>query len=62
MFNIIKEIKCVEGKPIVIPYDNIDTDRIIPARFMKTTTFEKLGEYCFYDERFSNDGKPLDHP
>ena len=41
-----------EGTGIPLPGNDIDTDRIIPARFMKCVTFDNLGEYAFYDERF----------
>ena len=37
---------------VFIPGADIDTDRIIPARFMKCVTFDGLGEYAFYDARF----------
>mgnify|MGYP005811412773 CR=1 FL=1 len=59
MINLIKEIK---GKFIKLISDNIDTDRIIPARYMKSITFENLGDYCFYDERFNTDGSKKNHP
>lgn len=42
--------------------DDIDTDRIIPARFMKCITFDGLGEYAFYDVRKNEDGTDKDHP
>jgi 3-isopropylmalate/(R)-2-methylmalate dehydratase small subunit len=42
---------------IVLPIDNIDTDQIIPARFLKTTTREGLGEKLFHDWRYDRDGK-----
>lgn len=45
-----------------VPGDDIDTDRIIPARFMKCVTFDGLGEYAFYDVRFDGDGNPRPHP
>ncbi len=51
-----------EGRGIPVMENDIDTDRIIPARFMKCVTFEGLGEYAFYDARFHEDGKPKDHP
>lgn len=59
MINPVKEIK---GKLIKLLSDNIDTDRIIPARYMKSITFESLGDYCFYDERFDTDGSKKNHP
>lgn len=52
----------VSGRPIPLPGNDIDTDRIIPARFMTAITFDGLGELAFRDARFGADGKPLDHP
>ena len=52
----------VTGKGIVVRGNDIDTDRIIPARYMKVVTFEGLGEYAFRDVRFDQDGKELKHP
>ena len=51
-----------EGRAIPMPGDDIDTDRIIPARYLKCVTFEDLGNYAFYDERFNEDGGKKDHP
>lgn len=42
--------------PLVI--DNIDTDQIIPARFLKTTSKAGLGEQLFFDWRYDGEGKP----
>ena len=50
-----------EGKGIPLEGDDIDTDRIIPARFMKCVTFEGLGQYAFYDERFDEQGREKSH-
>lgn len=44
-----------------VPGDDIDTDRIIPARFMKCVTFDGLGEYLFNDVRRHEDGTPKVH-
>lgn len=52
----------VTGRGVFVPGDDIDTDRIIPARFMKCVTFDGLGQYMFYDVRFHEDGTPKDHP
>lgn len=52
----------ISGKAIVIPGDDIDTDRIIPARFLKEITFANLGRYPFHDERFNTDLSEKDHP
>ena len=63
----LTKITQVSGKAVPIPGDDIDTDRIIPARFMKCVTFDGLGEYAFYDARFETDGRtrknhPLNDP
>ena len=57
-----KEIKRISGKAIPLRGNDIDTDRIIPARFMKCLTFKGLGQFAFYDERFEEDGSERDHP
>ena len=57
----LPKISQVEGRAIPIPGDDIDTDRIIPARFMKCLTFDGLGEYLFYDTRFNGDGSEKSH-
>lgn len=54
-------IEEVVGRPIPLRGNDIDTDRIIPARFMKGTTFDGLGQYLFYDERFDAQGRPKGH-
>ena len=52
----------VTGRGIPLPGDDIDTDRIIPARYLREITFESLGKYAFQDERFDESGKPRPHP
>ncbi|MBZ2180472.1 MAG: 3-isopropylmalate dehydratase small subunit [Acidobacteriota bacterium] len=42
----------------VLPNDNIDTDQIIPARFLKTISKEGLGDQLFFDWRYNADGSP----
>ncbi|MDA3811962.1 MAG: 3-isopropylmalate dehydratase small subunit, partial [Spirochaetaceae bacterium] len=59
---MIEKITKITGKAIPISGNDIDTDRIIPARFMKCLTFNGLGQFAFYDERFDEDGKEKDHP
>jgi hypothetical protein len=53
----LEKITHVTGRGVPVPGDDIDTDRIIPARFMKCVTFDGLGEYAFYDARFNEDGQ-----
>lgn len=55
-------IKALSGRGIAIRGDEIDTDRIIPARFLRCVTFDGLGEQAFRDERFDQDGKVKNHP
>jgi 3-isopropylmalate/(R)-2-methylmalate dehydratase small subunit len=47
-----------ESKMVFMPVDNIDTDQIIPARFLKTISKEGLGDQLFYDWRYEADGSP----
>ena len=54
-------IKKLEGKAVYVPGDDVDTDRIIPARFMKCITFDGLGKYLFYDVRYNEDGSKKEH-
>jgi len=57
-----REIKKISGRAIPLRGNDIDTDRIIPARFMKCLTFNGLGQFAFYDERFEEEGSEKDHP
>ncbi|NNM67502.1 MAG: 3-isopropylmalate dehydratase small subunit [Spirochaetales bacterium] len=52
----------IKGRAVPVVGDDIDTDRIIPARYLKEITFSKMGNYPFYDERFNADGSKKDHP
>ena len=58
----MSEIRQVGGRAVVVRGDDIDTDRIVPARYLKEITFSRMGEYPFFDERYDSDGKPVDHP
>lgn len=58
----LEKITQVTGRGVYIPGDDTDTDRIIPARFMKCITFDGLGEFAFYDERRQADGAEKSHP
>ena len=46
------------GRMIPLPRNDIDTDQIIPARFLKTTHKEGLGQQAFFDWRYDGDGNP----
>ena len=58
----MSRITRIEGRAVSVVGDDIDTDRIIPARYLKEITFSKMGEYPFFDERFNPDGSRKDHP
>ena len=56
-------IKNIKGKCIVLRGDDIDTDRIIPARFLKCVSFKALGDQVFADDRIELNGlHPFDIP
>jgi 3-isopropylmalate/(R)-2-methylmalate dehydratase small subunit len=52
------KIDKLESRTVVLPIENIDTDQIIPARFLKTTSMEGLGDNLFLDWRYNGDGSP----
>lgn len=58
----LEKITQISGRAVYVPGNDIDTDRIIPARFMKCVTFDGLGEYLFYDVRKNADGSDKPHP
>ena len=58
----LAKITQVAGRGVYVPGNDIDTDRIIPARFMKCVTFDGLGEYLFFDVRKNADGTDKPHP
>jgi len=58
----LEQIKQVSGRGVYVPGDDIDTDQIIPARFLLCVTFDALGAQLFYDARFNADGSSKGHP
>jgi 3-isopropylmalate/(R)-2-methylmalate dehydratase small subunit len=56
----MEPIKTLRSRTVVLPATNIDTDQIIPARFLTTTTREGLGKNLFADWRYDAQGTP--HP
>lgn len=58
----VQRVTRIHGTATPLHGESIDTDRIIPARYLKVTRFDTLGEFAFYDERFNAAGKALPHP
>jgi 3-isopropylmalate/(R)-2-methylmalate dehydratase small subunit len=54
----MEPIRVVESRIVVLPRENVDTDQIIPARFLKTTEKKGLGKVLFSDWRYAPDGTP----
>jgi 3-isopropylmalate/(R)-2-methylmalate dehydratase small subunit len=52
----VNPIRSIESRTVVLPSTNIDTDQIIPARFLTTTTKEGLGKQAFADWRYDASG------
>ncbi|PSP54520.1 3-isopropylmalate dehydratase small subunit [Halobacteriales archaeon QS_1_67_19] len=58
----IETVERVSGTGIPVRGNDIDTDQIVPARFMKVVTFDGLGQFAFHDQRFTDEDEPKDHP
>jgi len=59
----LEKISEITGRAVTVPGNDIDTDRIIPARFLKCVSFDTLGEGLFADDRKAAEGThPLDNP
>ncbi len=57
-----KTVTTVTGSAVPVRGNDIDTDQIVPARFLKEVTFDNMGAYAFYDVRRDDDGTLNDHP
>ena len=53
-----EKFQSIESTAVPLPIENVDTDQIIPARFLKATTREGFGENLFRDWRYSKHGEP----
>lgn len=58
----LEKITQIAGRGVFVPGNDIDTDRIIPARYLKCITFDGLGEGLFVDVRKNPDGSEKPHP
>ena len=62
MSDDVETVEHIAGAGVPVRGNDIDTDQIIPARFMKVVTFDGLGQFAFHDQRFDDEDEPKDHP
>jgi 3-isopropylmalate/(R)-2-methylmalate dehydratase small subunit len=55
----MEPIKIIRSRTVVMPSTNIDTDQIMPARFLTTTTRAGIAKHLFADWRYDRDGQPI---
>ncbi len=58
----VPAVSHVTGTGIPVRGNDIDTDQIVPARFLKVVTFDGLGQFAFFDQRYDEDEEATDHP
>jgi 3-isopropylmalate/(R)-2-methylmalate dehydratase small subunit len=58
----LAKISQISGRGVFVPGNDLDTDRIIPARYLKCVTFDGLGQFLFFDARHNPDGTETAHP
>ena len=58
----IERIRAIAGRALPLRGDNIDTDRIIPARFLRAITFDGLEQHLFEDDRIQVEAEGTRHP
>ena len=54
----MEKFKAIKSSAVPLPAEDVDTDQIIPARFLKATTREGFGDNLFRDWRYNSDGTP----
>src|SRR5512135_883344 len=55
----MNQFTTLTSRVLAFPMNNVDTDQIIPARFLKTTSKQGLGDHLFADWRYNADGSPV---
>lgn len=58
----MQKVTNIQGTGIPLVLDDIDTDRIIPARYLRCVTFDGIGEHAFEDDRQQDSSHPFDDP